>query len=113
MLVDKLCTVIDLVVDHNKQIPLCVVLSNILVGVLLVRHFGCGREEARRGREKVRRVVLLSVSLETADQCAQEWQREKDTARRAGAEKGQLDLVVDLECRIGGLRLGRLRKISW
>lgn len=77
MLVDKLCTVIDLVVDHNKQIPLCVVLSNILVGVLLVRHFGCGREEARRGREKVRRVVLLSVSLETADQCAQEWQRER------------------------------------
>lgn len=77
MLIDKLRAVVDLVVDHDKQILLCVVLSNILVGVLLVRHFGWGRSEARGGREKVRRVVSLSVLLETADQCAQEWQRER------------------------------------
>lgn len=40
MLVDKLCAVVDLVVDHDEQILLCVVLGNILVGVLLGRHFG-------------------------------------------------------------------------
>lgn len=40
MLVDELAAVVDLVVDHDKDVLLCVVLGNILVGVLLGGHDG-------------------------------------------------------------------------
>ena len=39
MFIDEFCAIVDLIVDNNKKIFLGVVLSNILVGVLLVRHF--------------------------------------------------------------------------
>lgn len=40
MLIYELCAVVDLVVDDHEQVLLGVVLGNILVGELLVRHFG-------------------------------------------------------------------------
>lgn len=60
MLVDKLCAVVDLVVDHDEQVLLCVVLGNILVGILLVRHFGWGRRR-RRGGEVGRKFGVLCL----------------------------------------------------
>lgn len=68
MLVDKLCAVVDFVVDHDKQVLLCVVLSNILVGVLGGRHFGwgeggggvgAGRSERKFGVFKISLVLSL------------------------------------------------------
>ena len=41
MLVDKLGAVIDLVVDHDVEILLGVVLSNILIGEVLGGHLDC------------------------------------------------------------------------
>lgn len=40
VLIYELCAVVDLVVDDHEQVLLGVVLGNILVGELLVRHFG-------------------------------------------------------------------------
>lgn len=39
MFINEFCTIVDLIVDNNKKIFLGVVLGNILVGILLVRHF--------------------------------------------------------------------------
>ena len=40
MLVDELCHVVDLIVDHDKHVLLGVVLGNILICEDLFRHFG-------------------------------------------------------------------------
>lgn len=40
MLVNKLCDIVDLVVNHHEEVLLSVVLRNILICVLL-RHLDC------------------------------------------------------------------------
>lgn len=47
VLIYELCAVVDLVMDHHEQILLGVVLRDILVRVLLLRHFGGVLEGAR------------------------------------------------------------------
>lgn len=49
VLVHELCAVVDLVVNHHKQVLLCIVLRNILIRVLLLGHFdfGLGGGEGR------------------------------------------------------------------
>ncbi len=42
MLIDELCSIVDLVVDDDEDVLLGVVLSNILVSELLGRHCGGG-----------------------------------------------------------------------
>lgn len=46
VLVDELAEAVDLVVDHDEEVLLGVVLGNVLVGVLLSRHDG--RIESKR-----------------------------------------------------------------
>jgi hypothetical protein len=57
VLIYELCAVVDLVVDDHEQVLLGVVLGNILVGELLVGHFGWFMRWCLLGEEKARAVL--------------------------------------------------------